>query len=101
MNLVILINSLNTNGTKPYVKLIFLLYNNLIDMEITTLLLVLFSKTDNNGVFADYKLKFPSMKECLEAVSETKFTVPASENETSLAFVCVPEQEITHQRGYK
>ncbi len=67
-------------------------------MEIAAILIVLFAKTDNNGVYADYKLSFPSMRLCLDAVAASKFTVPASENETSIAFICVPEQKFKHER---
>ena len=67
-------------------------------MEIAALLIVLFAKTDNNGVYTDYKISFPTMKLCLDAVESSKMSLPASENETSIALVCVPEQKFKHER---
>lgn len=47
--------------------------------------------------FATYKIEFPSMAECHKAIQNSKFTIPAAENETTLAFICVPKQEINRE----
>lgn len=61
------------------------------------LLLILFAKTDFHGVHASYKIEFPSLAECHKSIQDSKFTIPAAENETTLAFICVPKQEINRE----
>jgi hypothetical protein len=63
---------------------------------IEALLLVLMLKTDHRGVSVDYKFKFPSMEACYEAVENSRITIPAAENETTLSYLCIPAQDVKY-----
>ena len=68
-------------------------------MDPTTLaiLVVLLAKTDNRNINVEYQFQFSTMKACLYSAVNIKITKPAPENETTIAMVCIPEQEIKHQ----